>query len=121
MEDLRIYDFDFNLLDIEHRLISSNWTICFNDIGKAEIHLPINADCTKLFFENKYLFITQGSKQAIVTGKQIGENCVIYARTPNWILSRRVLPYFEEREGITEKLVRDFVSECFSDCDCFIF
>jgi len=120
VEDLRIYDFEFNLLDIEHKLISSNWTIAYNGVGKAEIHLPVSADCTKLLFENKYLFIVQGKKQAIITGKQIGKDCVIYAKTPNWILSRRVLPYFSETEGVTEQLVRSFIENCFSDCDCFV-
>lgn len=120
MKDLRFYDFGLNLLHIEHKVISSNWTTYFNDLGKAEIHLPINSKALPLLFENKYLIITEGDNQAIVTAKQIGSKCVIYAKTPNWILTRKILPPFESITENAETKVRDFVASCFSDADEFI-
>ncbi|MBR2500168.1 MAG: hypothetical protein IKB60_03720 [Clostridia bacterium] len=120
MKDLRFYDFGLNLLHIEHKIISSNWTTYFNDLGKAEIHLSTNSKAVPLLFENKYLIITEGENQAIVTAKQIGSKCVIYAKTPNWILSKKLLAPFESVTENAETKVREFVASCFSDCDEFV-
>lgn len=117
MEDLRFYDFDLNLLAIENRFTSSMWNIYFNDIGKAEIHLPYNAKSLPVIFENKYLLMSQGKKAAIVTGKQFGKECVIYGRTPNWILTRRAVLPFSDFKGGAEALVRGKVLEAFGDCE----
>lgn len=117
MEDLRFYDFNLNLLAIENKFSSSMWNIYFNDIGKAEVHLPYNAKSLPIIFENKYLLMSQGEKAAIVTGKQFGKDCVIYAKTPNWILTRRaVLPFSDLKAG-AEALVREKVQEVFGDCE----
>ena len=107
MKDLRIYDFEFNLLAVENKIISSDWQFYFNDIGKAEIHLSKNGKSIPVIFDNKYLFITQGEKQAIVTAKQIGNECVIYGRTPDWLLSRRVIGKQSTLSGNAETLIRD--------------
>jgi len=120
MKDLRIYDFDFNLLAVESKIISSNRKTYFRGRGTAEIHLPKTAKCIKTLFENRYLLMTQGDYQAIITGKQIGSDCVIYAKTPEWILSKRVLKSFEEMTEGAESFVRRMVRRAFSDCDNFI-
>ncbi len=120
MEDLRIYDFSLNLLHIENKIISSNWQIYYNDIGKAEIHLPVYVDCLPLLFKNKYLIITQGKKQAIVTAKQIGTSLILYGKTPNWILTKRLLsPFYREASNV-ETTLRELFSGCFYDCEDFI-
>lgn len=116
MQDLRIYDFEFNLLAIETKLISSDWQIFFNDTGKAEIHISPHSESVPVLFDNKYLFITQGEKQAIVTAKQLGDDCVIYGKTPDWILSRRVILPQNTIEGEAETLLRDLAkNQAFED------
>ena len=122
MEDLRFYDFGLNLLDVENKFISSNWNIYFNDIGKVEVHLPYTSKSLPVIFDNKYLILVQGEKQALITGKQVGDDCVIYGRTPNWILSKRVLLPFEAHgeETDVEAFLREKALSAFSDCDNFV-
>lgn len=119
MQDLRIYDFEFNLLAVENKVISSNWQLYFNDIGKAEIHLSKKAESIPLIFDNKYLFITQGEKQAIVTAKQIGQNCVIYGKTPDWLLTRRILTPQDTITGNAETVIRNLVKNQGFETDTF--
>ena len=88
MEDIRIYDFEFNLLHIEHDIASCNWKLYDNEIGTFEMHFPISSDLTVIAMQKSYLVAVQGSKQAIITGRQIGDEGVLYGRTCNWILTR---------------------------------
>lgn len=118
MEDIRIYDFDFNLLHIENKIVSSSHSIYFNDIGKAEIHLPKNTDASDVLFDNRYLLMTQGKKQAVITGVQMGDECIIYGRTPNWILTRKVLAPFSAAAN-AEELVRSAVMGAFEESGVF--
>lgn len=120
MEDIRIYDFDFNLLDIESKIVSTSHRIYFNDIGKAEIHLPENTKAAEVLFDNRYLLMTQGEKQAIITGVQLGTECIIYGRTPNWILTRKVLAPVTEQTVSAEEFVRSAVSKAFEESDSFV-
>lgn len=94
MEDIRIYDFEFNLLHIEHNIISSNWTINYNDIGTWEAHFDVGSGIVPFAMSNKYLVAVQGTKQAIITGVQANAEFVLYGRTVNWILSRRMIGKF---------------------------
>ena len=88
MEDIRIYDFEFNLLHIEHDIASCNWKLYDNEIGTFEMHFPISSDLTGIAMQKSYLVAVQGSKQAIITGRQMGDEGVLYGRTCNWILTR---------------------------------
>lgn len=88
MEDVRIYDFEFNLLHIEHDILSCNWSFFENDIGNFEMHFHPESALTKIVFENRFLVAVQGEKQAIITGRQLGQEAVLYGRSCNWILTR---------------------------------
>lgn len=88
MEDVRIYDFEFNLLHIEHDIKSCNWTFYENEVGSFEMHFPITSGMTSVIMRNQYLVAVQGSKQAIITGRQIDTEGVLYGRSCNWILTR---------------------------------
>ncbi len=88
MEDVRIYDFEFNLLHIEHDISSCNWSLYENDIGNFEMHFSLKSSLTQIAAENRYLVAVQGDKQAIITGRQFGTEGVIYGRSCNWILTR---------------------------------
>lgn len=88
MEDVRIYDFDFGLLHIEHDIHSVNWHLLGNDIGTFEMHLSPESRLCALAFEHPYLVAVQGDKQAVITGRELGEDCVLYGRTTNWLLTR---------------------------------
>ncbi len=113
MSDIRIYDFEFNLLKICHNYISSNWSIYYNDVGSFEAHFPVTDDVSKVLFSNDYLVAVQDGKTAIVTGKQAIDEIVIYGRTPNWLLSKRITLPFGEITGTVEDLTRNVISETY--------
>lgn len=119
MEDIRFYDFEFNLLHIEHRIASVNWTLYFNGIGSFEIHLP-HSERLKKLFDNKYVVAVQGSLQAVITGRQCVKNeCVFYGKTVNWLLSKRVcLPFKLSSVDLArdvESIARYVVTQGFGD------
>lgn len=119
MDDIRFYDFEFNLLHIEHKIVSVNWTLYFNDIGSFELHLPHSPRLKKLF-DNKYTVAVQGNLQAIITGRQCVKNeCVFYGKTVNWLLSKRVcLPFKLSETEIShdvESIARYAAEEGFGD------
>ncbi len=88
MEDVRIYDYEFNLLHIEHDIVSCNWTIYENAIGSFEMHFPLTSNLVSVIMQNRYLVAVQGKKQAIITGRQVNTEGILYGRTCNWLLSR---------------------------------
>ncbi|MDY3928591.1 MAG: hypothetical protein SOZ34_04415 [Clostridia bacterium] len=98
MTDIRIYDFEFNLLCIMSNVVSSQWHILYNDIGTYEGHFRINDNVSNIILTNKYIVLTQGDNQAICTGKIVSDELIVCGRTVNWILSRRVRPPFKTRE-----------------------
>lgn len=88
MEDVRIYDYEFNLLHIEHDIISCNWTLYDNKIGTFEMHFPLTSRLSGIALSRPYLVAVQGSKQAIITGRQADTEGVLYGRSCSWILTR---------------------------------
>ena len=130
MEDIRIYDTDFNLLYIENKVISSNWTIYFNSVGTFEIHTLPHADIAEIILENldisknKIPIIVQGDLQGIVTGVRLSGDLAIYGKTCNWLLSKKIVPKFITHDLPTqcnpEDVARYLVSEAFSDQDNFL-
>lgn len=102
MEDIRIYDFSFRLLHIEHNIQSAYWIHKYNGIGTFEGTFRLSGALAQVLFTNRYLFLTQGDQQAIITGKVADTQIKIYGKTPNWILSRRTLAPFKTDETTGE-------------------
>ena len=98
MEDLRVYNFEFTLLHIEHDVISSHWTLKYNGIGTFEAHFPLKSGIVPVVMNHSYLVAVQGDKQAVVTGIQAGDDFVIYGRTVNWLLSKRTVSDFDTEQ-----------------------
>ena len=125
MEDIRIYDTDFNLLKIENDVISSNWTVYFNGVGTFEIHTLTDTGLAEIIIDNmdlqnnKIPLVAQGDLQGVVTGVRLGEDFAIYGRTCNWFLSRKVVPEFKSSDlPVTcnpEEIARYIVANAFSD------
>lgn len=120
MQDIRVYDFNFNLLHIENMISSVDWVIKFNDIGTFEAHFPINAKIVSVAMKNDYLIVVQGENQAIITGKSAFADFTLFGRTPNFILSKRVTPNFTKKEGTIEEICADIVSDAFFDVENFV-
>lgn len=100
MEDIRIYTFEGELLHIENEIVTSNWTLKYNDIGTFEAHFPLMSDIVPVCMENPYIIAVQGGKQAILTGRQANTEFIIYGRSLNWILQKRTLDKFKTSELI---------------------
>ncbi len=91
---IKVYDFSYNLLAETEAVISSEWELKFNGIGTYEGSFPINSELARVFAENRYLILCEEDRQAICTGKLIYDKVTVYGRTPEWLLSKRiVLPF----------------------------
>lgn len=126
MYDIRLYNYEFELIHIEHNIISVNTTLKYNDIGTFEAHFPISSDITVKALNEPYLVAVMGDDiQAIITGKQASaDEFILYGKTVNWILSRRVTQKFTtyNNSSITknyELLAREIVKKAFSDISNF--
>lgn len=118
---LYVYDFEFNLLLVETGIIKSRWVVYYNDVGTFEAHLPITSELTRIVSENQYLVVKQHGLSAIIVGKELGDELVLYGRTCNWLLSKRITP---EKKGILiypGNMAKVMVQEAFSDVDNFAF
>lgn len=124
MKDIRIYDFEFNLLHIEHNIISSNWSLKFNGVGTFEAHFSPLSDIVEAVITRPYLVAVQGEYQAVITGKQLGGDFVLFGRTVNWLLSKRVTPPFRvedlEIDDNTASIAFWVVSQAFADTPEFV-
>lgn len=95
MRDIRIYDFEFNLLMVMCDVISSQWRLHYRGIGTFEGHFRLDDKITDVILSNKYIVVVQGNLQAVCTGKIVSDELVVCGRTVNWILTKRVRPPFK--------------------------
>ena len=98
MKDIRIYDFEFNLLCIMTDVISSVWRLLYNGVGTYEGHFRLKDEISDIILSNKYIVIVEGDLQAICTGRIVEKELTVCGRTVNWILSKRVRPPFKTSE-----------------------
>lgn len=94
MRDIRIFNFEFELLYIMTDVISSEWRILYNGVGTFEGHFRLKDGILKEIMENRYIVVCQGDLQAICVGKVCSDELVVCGRTVNWILTRRIRPPF---------------------------
>lgn len=95
MKDIRIYDFEFNLLCIMTDVISSQWHILYNGVGTYEGRFRLADEISDIILANKYIVIIQGELQAICTGRIVDNELTVCGRTVNWIMTKRVRPPFK--------------------------
>ncbi|MBQ3038209.1 MAG: hypothetical protein IJD30_03415 [Clostridia bacterium] len=98
MKDIRVYDFEFNLLCIMCDVTSVQWHILYDDVGTFEGHFSLNDEISNIILSHRYIVITQGENQAICTGKIVDNELIVCGRTVNWILSKRVRPPFKSKD-----------------------
>ena len=108
-------DFNFKLLHTENEFLSSNWSIYYNDIGTFEAHFDLKSDVLPVVLDNDYLVVTQGNLSAIIVGKKLGDELIIYGRTCNWLFTKRVTDAFSATTGRIDNLLNAKVNEVFSD------
>ncbi len=121
MEDVRLYDFDFHLLHIEHDIFSANWRIFENEPGTFELHFPLESPLSQVLQSAPYLVAVQGNKQAIVTGYQLSREGVLYGKGLSWLLSRFCLPTDFEKTGEAQALCRELFQLILEDIPQIVF
>ncbi|MBQ3553842.1 MAG: hypothetical protein IJA08_04105 [Clostridia bacterium] len=120
MEDLRFYDYEFNLRHIEPLAESVNWQMYYNGIGQFEAYFSYDSDVVALLTSEPYLVVVQGERQALITGFCAGKNFAVFGRTVNWLLQKRLVAPFESCTGKAEELARGWVQTAFSDVENFV-
>lgn len=116
---IRVYGFDFELLALETKTNSTSWTVYYNGIGTFEAHLPLDSELTELTAEHKYLVICEEDKAAILTGREVGDELILYGRTPNWLLEKRIAPKTESVTCAAGTICANLVETAFSDVSDF--
>lgn len=95
---IRIYDFDYKLLAEAERALSREWELKFNGIGSFEGSFDLASPLAGVLADNRRLIITDGENQAVCVGSRISDRLRVYGRTPEWLLSKRVVLPFKSRE-----------------------
>lgn len=117
---LRFYDFEFNLLGVENNIIKVRWTILYNGTGTFEAHLPLTSSVAEIVTENRYIVAVQNGFSAIIVGKEFSDELVLYGRTCNWILSKRVIDGFEKTAIKPAEYAVQTALSAFSDVSNFV-
>ncbi len=112
MSDIKFYDFEFNLLHTEPRFISSRWNLKYNDVGTFEAHFPLESDVLKVALNNRYIVIEQDGNTAVYIGPDVSTELVVYGRTCNWLLSKKVTKPCSI-DGTFDKVVYDLLAKSF--------
>lgn len=95
MNDVFFYNYGFEPLEQVSGFISLNATKKYCGFGTAEIHLPITkTEIIRILVDNPYIICIARDVQMIVTGWQLGEDIAIFGRTPEWLLTKRVVAPF---------------------------
>lgn len=115
ISDIRFFDFNFKLLHTENEFLSSNWTVYYNDIGTFEAHFDLKSDTLPIVMENDYLVAVQGNLSAIIVGKKVADELIIYGRTCNWLLTKRITDVFESTTGTIDDLLNEKVKKAFPE------
>ena len=115
------YDYEFNRILAENRVIRWQFTKLYNGIGTFTVYLPNTSPAVKLVMENDYLVCQFGSEYAVVTGKELGSELVIYGRTLNWLLSKRIVLPKEALVCYTGEFVESNFDEAYTDCENVVF
>lgn len=115
-----VHFFDFNLEHIRRvPKCNTRWTLHYNDIGTFECHLSLSSDFMREAIERlrtgKYFVARQKNQTAIIIGYDTQKDFVLYGRTCNWILTKRITKKFEEITDTPPALAAKFVTEAFSD------
>lgn len=118
--DIHFFDFDFKLLHTENEFTSSNWTVYYNDIGTFEAHFDLNSDTLPIVMENDFLVAVQGNLSAIIVGKKVTDELIIYGRTCNWLLTKRITNAFGTTKDKIDVILNAKVKKAFSDSPLYV-
>ena len=117
---LRLYDFEFNLLEVENNVIKAKWAVYYNGIGSFEVHLPLTSKLAKVVVDNRYLVAVWDRFSAIIVGFEMTDELVLFGRTCNWLLSKRISPGVVQTTAFPGKYAAEIALSAFSDTENFV-
>lgn len=102
MQEVKIYDFDFNLIASDFKCISFDWEVKFNSIGSFEGVFTADSPIYDACRQNEFTVCVQGENQGIVTAVYIKDDrIVITGKSMNYILEKRVcIPFSSSEYGM---------------------
>ena len=102
LKEIKIYDFDFNLIASEFKCVSFKWDVRFNSIGGFEGVFTLDSDIYSTCANKDFLVCVQGENQGIVTSVRIeNDQIIISGKSLNFLLEKRVcLPFSTKDSGI---------------------
>lgn len=116
MNDVFFYNFSFEPLEQLSGFVSLNAVKKYCGFGTAEIHLPISkTEIIGMLMDNPYIICIAKNVQMIVTGWQLGEDIAIFGRTPEWLLTKRVVAPCEQYQKTPAEIAQYAVQTAMGD------
>ena len=114
--DVRFYDKDFNLIHIEPLYKSINHELKFNGMGTFEMCVPLQSGLSGIIYSNDFLVAEQKGHMALITTTHLSDSeIVLYGRTLNFLLEKRVSFPFEKSGTDAVEKVKELVTSAFED------
>jgi len=111
VQEIKIYDFDFNLVASEFKCISFEWDTRYNSIGTFEGVFTLDSPVYKCCADKDFLVCVQGQNQGIITSVRIqGDRIIISGKGMNYILQKRICLPFSTKDGV-EKSATEIACE----------
>lgn len=120
MQEVKIYDFDFNLIASDFKCVSFEWDVRFNSVGTFEGVFTSDSPVYNACRQNEFAVCVQGENQGIVTSVNIKDDrIVVSGKSMNYILEKRIcLPFTTKDEGVVKsafQVVHDIVRKYCGD------
>ena len=102
------------------------WNLKYKGIGDFEGHFSISSALGKIVSECTYLIVTQGEKQALITGREIiGNEIIFYGKTLTYLLGKRVVKSLDgvinaDEPQVVGDILKVLIKQAFSDTENFI-
>ncbi len=117
MQEVKIYDFDFNLIASDMKCVSFEWDTRFNSVGGFEGVFTSDSPIYEACRQNEFAVCVQGENQGIVTGVRIKDDrIVISGKSMNYILEQRICMPFSTKEDGEMKSAFDVASDVVKNC-----
>ncbi len=107
MNDIRIYDYEFQLLHIEPQIKSAYWILRYNDVGTFQGTFPLSSGIVDIVLKNRYLILVQGELQALISAYSVDKDkLTVFGKTVNWILTKKTIGAFDaDKDWKTENII----------------
>lgn len=116
MKDVFFYNFGFEPIEQVAGFVSLNITKKYCGWGTAEIHFPISrTEIIEMLRDNPYIICTAADVQIIVTGWRLSEDIAIFGRTPEWLLTKRVVAPFSLAQKTPTEIADHMVQTAMGD------